>query len=161
MEWPALRFYLCQCRDLQVNLEAGYLPSKGIALHADIHQTQQRLLAVGVGPPPGQTPLVELDPLAVPARIGLRDRLRVPVTGRVLGSAGAPVVVDLLWDGEAVSHVDVPILFSYDADRGDAEWSAVLGLVSYKSTIAAWELRLLWLVKFGGGDADRLVEVKQ
>lgn len=67
------------------------------------------LLAAGVGPPPGATPLVELDPLALPARIGLRDRLRVPVAGRVLGSAGSPVAVNLLWDGEAVSRLDVPI----------------------------------------------------
>jgi C-terminal processing protease CtpA/Prc len=60
-----------------------------------------------------------------------------------------------------VQHVDVPLLFSYDAERGDTEWSAILGLVNYHSTIAAWQLRLLWLLKFGGGDADRLVEVKK
>ena len=59
-----------------------------------------------------------------------------------------------------VSEVGIPVLFSYEAQRGDTEWSALLGLVSYKSTIAAWELRFLWLIKFGGGDADRLVEEK-
>jgi C-terminal processing protease CtpA/Prc len=58
-----------------------------------------------------------------------------------------------------ISHVSVPVLFSYDAGRGDTDWSVLLGLVSYRSTIAAWQLRLLWLVKYGGGDADRLVEV--
>ncbi len=58
-----------------------------------------------------------------------------------------------------VSHVNLPVIFSYDAERGDTEWSAILGLVNYRSTIAAWQLRLLWLIKLGGGDADRLVEV--
>ena len=59
-----------------------------------------------------------------------------------------------------VSRVSIPVLFSYDSDRGDTEWSLLLGLVNYRSTIAAWQLRLLWLVKLGGGDADRLLEVK-
>jgi C-terminal processing protease CtpA/Prc len=59
-----------------------------------------------------------------------------------------------------LSHVNIPVLFSYDADRGDAEWTLLLGLASYKSTIAAWQLRLLWLIRFGGGDADKLVDVK-
>lgn len=58
-----------------------------------------------------------------------------------------------------VQHIDVPIVFSYDAERGDTEWSAILGLINYHSTIAAWQLRLLWFVKLSGGDADRLVEV--
>ena len=58
-----------------------------------------------------------------------------------------------------IDHINIPIIFSYDAERGDTEWSAILGLVNYHSTIAAWQLRLLWFVKFGGGDADRLVEV--
>ena len=60
-----------------------------------------------------------------------------------------------------VSHFSVPVVFSYDATRGDTDWSAFLGLLAYKSTIAAWELRFLWLVKLGGGDADRLVEVQK
>jgi C-terminal processing protease CtpA/Prc len=59
-----------------------------------------------------------------------------------------------------VSEVDIPVLFSYEAARGDTEWSTLLGLVSYRSTIAAWQLRFLWLIKLGGGDADRLIEEK-
>jgi C-terminal processing protease CtpA/Prc len=58
-----------------------------------------------------------------------------------------------------VQHINIPLLFSYDADRGDTEWSAIIGLLNYHSTIAAWQVRLLWFVKFGGGDADKLVEV--
>jgi C-terminal processing protease CtpA/Prc len=88
-------------------------------------------------------------------------------------NAGDTVPVEFVRDGKRetvdapisrrareVSEVDIPVLFSYEAARGDTEWSTLLGLVSYRSTIAAWQLRLLWLIKFGGGDADRLVEVK-
>jgi C-terminal processing protease CtpA/Prc len=87
--------------------------------------------------------------------------------------AGDTVPVEFLRDGKRqtidaplsrrareVSEVHIPILFSYDSARGDTEWSTLLGIVSYQSTIAAWELRFLWLIKLGGGDADRLVEVK-
>lgn len=76
-------------------------------------------------------------------RDGKRESIEAPVSRRA----------------KEVSHVSVPVLFSYDAERGDTEWSAILGLVNYRSTIAAWQLRLLWLIKLGGGDADRLVEV--
>jgi C-terminal processing protease CtpA/Prc len=76
-------------------------------------------------------------------RKGARHEIDAPVTARA----------------STVSKIAVPLLFSYDADRGDAEWSAILGLVAYRSTIAAWEMRLLWFIKFGGGDADRLIEV--
>jgi hypothetical protein len=60
-----------------------------------------------------------------------------------------------------VQHINVPFLFTYDADRGSTEWSAILGLVNWHSTMVAWQVRLLWFVKFGGGDADRLVEVSK
>jgi membrane-associated protease RseP (regulator of RpoE activity) len=75
--------------------------------------------------------------------------------------AGAKQTIDAPVSARAaeVSTIDVPILFSYESDRGDCEWSALLGLVSYRSTIAAWEMRLLWLLKFGAGDSGRLVEV--
>jgi S1-C subfamily serine protease len=62
---------------------------------------------------------------------------------------------------QEVQHINVPFLFTYDADRGSTEWSAILGLVNWHSTMVAWQVRLLWFVKFGGGDADRLVEVSK
>jgi C-terminal processing protease CtpA/Prc len=58
-----------------------------------------------------------------------------------------------------LTEITLPILFSYEADRGRSEWSLLLGLVNYRSTAAAWRFRLLWLIAFGGGDADRLLEV--
>ena len=48
---------------------------------------------------------------------------------------------------------------SYESDRGTSETSVLLGMFNYKSTEAAWRFRLLWLFSFGGGDADRLIEV--
>ncbi len=56
-------------------------------------------------------------------------------------------------------EVTIPLLFSYEADRGHTETSLLLGLIHYHSTAAAWRFRLLWLIGFGGGDADRLLEV--
>ncbi len=58
------------------------------------------LWAVGVGPPPSQTPMVELTPLVLPRQLGIRDRLRVPVSARVQGCAGTFVTLQLLWGTE-------------------------------------------------------------
>jgi C-terminal processing protease CtpA/Prc len=55
----------------------------------------------------------------------------------------------------------VPILFDYESGRGNSELSLLLGLIRYQSTPAAWEFRLLWLIKFRGGDANRLEEVSE
>ena len=60
-------------------------------------------------------------------------------------------------DGE-VTDVSIPLLWSYEHKRGVTDWSAVLGIVSGRSTKAAWEFRLFWLLRFGGGDSDQLVE---
>jgi S1-C subfamily serine protease len=58
-----------------------------------------------------------------------------------------------------VNRVDIPVLFSYESDRGATEWDFLLGLIGYESTPAAWEWQLLWLIRFGGGDADLLERV--
>lgn len=58
-----------------------------------------------------------------------------------------------------LTEITLPPLFSYEADRGRSEWSLLLGLVNYRSTAAAWRFRLLWIFAFGGGDADRLLEI--
>jgi hypothetical protein len=67
------------------------------------------LLAVGVGPAPGAAHTVELDPLFVPARLGSRDRLRVPVTLRAQNCRGAKIRLELLWDGERADARELPI----------------------------------------------------
>ena len=53
----------------------------------------------------------------------------------------------------------VPVLFGYERDRGKLDWSVLYGLCGYESTAAAWRFRLLWLITFGGGDANQLLEV--
>jgi len=60
-----------------------------------------------------------------------------------------------------VHQVTIPLLFSYSADRGRTAWSLLLGLLGYESTAAAWEFQFLWLLSFGGGDADQLLEVSR
>lgn len=59
----------------------------------------------------------------------------------------------------SLREVNIPVLFDYESERGKTEWSVVFGLFGYESTAAAWRFRLLWIVTFGGGDADRLLEV--
>jgi hypothetical protein len=60
---------------------------------------------------------------------------------------------------QTLREVTIPPLFRYTAERGRAETSVLLGVIRHERTQAAWELRLLWLIRFGGGDADRLLEV--
>ena len=57
--------------------------------------------------------------------------------------------------------IRVPLLFSYDKQTDSSKTSILLGLFRFRKTRAAWDVRLLWLVSFGGGDADRLEEVKK
>jgi S1-C subfamily serine protease len=58
-------------------------------------------------------------------------------------------------------EISIPLLYSYEKDRGTSETSILLGLYRMESTEAAWELRLLWFFTFSGGDADRLIEVDE
>jgi C-terminal processing protease CtpA/Prc len=60
-----------------------------------------------------------------------------------------------------VREVNLPLLFHYSAERGTTTTSFLLGIFHYRSTAVAWRMRLLWLISFGAGDADRLVEVAQ
>jgi C-terminal processing protease CtpA/Prc len=58
-----------------------------------------------------------------------------------------------------LTEIYIPLLFSYESDRGMSELSLLFGLFRRRATPAAWELRLLWFIRFRGGDADRLEEV--
>lgn len=57
-------------------------------------------------------------------------------------------------------EVYVPLLFSYEANPEQSSTSILLGLISHRRTRAAWRMRLLWLIRFGGGDTDQLIEVE-
>lgn len=58
-----------------------------------------------------------------------------------------------------LTEFSIPLLFSYEKERDRSETSVLLGFIRYESTPAAWKLRLLWWIGFGGGDADRLEQV--
>lgn len=60
---------------------------------------------------------------------------------------------------QAFREFDIPILVHYKRDPGESEFSILYGLFGLESTQAAWRCRILWLISFGGGDADRLEEV--
>lgn len=77
----------------------------------------------------------------------LRDGVSMRVSGKV--SRRDP----------QLSHVDLPLLFSYERERGQREYSFLLGALRWRRTAASWDLRLLWLFSMGGGDSDRLQQV--
>ncbi|MEE8107317.1 MAG: PDZ domain-containing protein [Planctomycetota bacterium] len=60
-----------------------------------------------------------------------------------------------------VKQISIPILFSYKRDGGFKTTSVLLGAYRSKRTPAAYEHRLLWIFRWRGGDADKLVEVKE
>lgn len=58
-----------------------------------------------------------------------------------------------------LKDVHIPLIFRYQREREASKTSVLFGLFGLSRTSAAWEVRLLWVITFGGGDADRLVEV--
>ncbi|MEN8148858.1 MAG: hypothetical protein ABFS86_03490 [Planctomycetota bacterium] len=50
-----------------------------------------------------------------------------------------------------------PILWDYESEGGRSEMSILLGLFGYTRTAVAVRYRVLWLITFTRGDADRLV----
>ncbi|MHC4340591.1 MAG: PDZ domain-containing protein [Planctomycetota bacterium] len=59
------------------------------------------------------------------------------------------------------TRVRIPLLYHYTRDRDRTTSWIFLGIFKHTRTPAAWETRVLWLFKFRGGDADRLVEVEE
>lgn len=56
-----------------------------------------------------------------------------------------------------LTEFSLPLLFSYENDRGTTETSVLLGLVRHRATEVAWEWRILFFIRIAGGEADRLV----
>ncbi len=86
--------------------------------------------------------------------------------------ARSRVSIDYVRDGERDSvrarvsrrakewkEFKIPLIASYERDRGEVQWSFLLGLFKYRGTEAEWRFRLFYLIKFGRGAADRLKEV--
>jgi C-terminal processing protease CtpA/Prc len=62
-------------------------------------------------------------------------------------------------EGE-ISSFTIPLLFSHESTRNEADTSLLLGLLGYRETEAAWEFRILWFIRLTGGDTDQLKEVE-
>ncbi len=84
------------------------------------------------------------------------ERLELEI---VRGTERLELSVGLSRREQELKHVRVPLIYSFSRDRDLSETSVLLGLFRVRVTPAAWDVRLLWLISFGGGDADRLVEV--
>lgn len=67
---------------------------------SELAAQQTPLIALGVGPAAQKAPAVFLEPLSVPASIGSRDRLRVPLRATIEGCAGHKVDLKILWGDE-------------------------------------------------------------
>jgi len=102
-----------------------------------------------------EQPLTHPEELLVAARDPQRDSLSITF---VRDAKRQTVKTKLSQRTQLINEISVPLLFSYEVDRGKTEWSFLLGIIKYRSTAAAWRFRLLWLMGFGGGDADRLIE---
>jgi len=62
---------------------------------------------------------------------------------------------------QEVKRISIPVLLSFERERDATSTSVLLGLFGWKSTPAAWKLRLLWLITLSGGDSDRLESVER
>ncbi len=87
-------------------------------------------------------------------------------------AAGDRITVEFVRDGRRSSVVTpltrraqelrelwIPVLVDYERTRGKSDTSILLGLFRHVRTKAAWRVRLFWFIRFGGGDADELLEV--
>ncbi|MBL8898511.1 MAG: PDZ domain-containing protein [Planctomycetes bacterium] len=60
---------------------------------------------------------------------------------------------------EEVYDVSIPLLYSFERERGRIEHSFLLGLIGHEANEVAYSWTFLWLITFRGGQSDRLVEV--
>lgn len=75
--------------------------------------------------------------------------------------AGAPrhVRAPLSSRESELTEFSIPWIYEYENDRGRTSTSALFGLYHFERTRVAWRMRLLWLISFSRGEADRLEEV--
>ncbi len=76
-------------------------------------------------------------------------------------SAANTVKISVTQRNRALREIDVPLIFHYRrSGHKRSKWSALLGVLQYKHTPAAWRFRLFWLIRMGSGDTEQLTEVK-
>lgn len=96
----------------------------------------------------------------------LLDRLRAaPAKSKValeIVRGGRVVSVDAPLSRRAsqLESFSFPLLYSFTRERDQREHSLLLGAFRWRSTPAAWDLRILWLFSMRGGDATRLESVE-
>ncbi len=78
-------------------------------------------------------------------RDGKRSTLQAPISRRA----------------SEITKFKIPLIINIERDGGFKTVSVLLGIYKSKKTPAAWETRLLWLIKLRGGDADHLEEVEE
>lgn len=61
---------------------------------------------------------------------------------------------------EEVKQVRIPLIYSYENDRGIKKTSILLGLYRVRKTAVAAQYTWLWLIHYAVGDASRLEEVQ-
>lgn len=59
-----------------------------------------------------------------------------------------------------MKRVSIPLLYGYTKQGDFRRVWIFFGLYKHTRSAAAWELRLFWLLKFRGGDADRIEEIE-
>jgi C-terminal processing protease CtpA/Prc len=79
----------------------------------------------------------------------------------VRGGAITTLEVPVSRREQQLSSVSIPLIYSYERERDRTNVSVLLGIFRWRSTPAAWDVRLLWLISFGGGDSNRLEAVER
>ena len=106
---------------------------------------------------------IEGEPLPAPQL--LMDRIREAPAESALdlrirrGSEELEIRAPLSRRARELQSVSIPLVLTYESGGGRTLFSLLLGVVRWRSTAAAWRLRLLWILSFGAGDEDRLIEV--
>ena len=147
--------------------------------------TEVEARAAGLGPGAGAV-VVGLSRSSPWKQAGLRfEDLIVAIDGREAAhpqvvleairerEPGDAVSLEVLRSGERItleariaqrtsrmSGFTIPLIFSHENDGTRSETSLLFGLLGYKETAAAWEFRLLWIIRFSGGETDRLEELE-
>ena len=96
----------------------------------------------------------------------LLDAIRAAEPGETLpltvvrGAETFPVDAPIGRRERNLTDVHVPLIYRYHREPGRRETSVLLGIYRYRATDAAWDVRILWIIRFGGGDSERLERVE-
>ena len=141
--------------------EAGLGPGGGAVIVGLARSSPWRRAGLGYG---DLVVRADGEPVAHPQVVldAIRRRAREGSLALVVRRGGGEVALEApLGEREReVREVSVPLLYSYENARGRRTTSVLLGLFRLERTEAAWQARVLWLIRFGAGDADRLEEVR-